>query len=131
MRQAPVLRVARPTDNISRLRNFYETGLGFVQLAAFEDHQGFDGLILGHAQWPYHLEFTHQRGHTIGRAPSADNLIVLYLPDHADWVAATTRMQRAGFDPAPSYNPYWDKDGRTFEDPDGYRIVLQNASWST
>ncbi len=29
---------------------------------------------------------------------------------------------------APS-NPYWDKLGRTFEDPDGYRVVLQNADW--
>lgn len=27
-------------------------------------------------------------------------------------------------------NPYWDRDGVTFEDPDGYRIVLQNAAWS-
>ena len=29
----------------------------------------------------------------------------------------------------PSLNPYWDVSGRTFEDPDGYRIVLQNAAW--
>ena len=28
-----------------------------------------------------------------------------------------------------SYNPYWDISGVTFEDPDGYRIVLQNATW--
>ncbi|TWF53150.1 VOC family protein [Neorhizobium alkalisoli] len=128
--QAPVLRIARPTDDIGRLRSFYETGLGFEQLAAFEDHQGFDGLILGHARWPYHLEFTHQRGHTVGRAPSADNLIVLYLPDRSEWTAATTRMQTAVFKPVPSYNPYWDQDGQTFEDPDGYRVVLQNSAWS-
>jgi hypothetical protein len=29
-----------------------------------------------------------------------------------------------------AFNPYWDRDGVTFEDPDGYRIVLQNAAWS-
>jgi hypothetical protein len=30
----------------------------------------------------------------------------------------------------PSFNPYWDRDGVTFEDPDGYRIVLQKAAWT-
>jgi len=25
----------------------------------------------------------------------------------------------AGFDPIPAFNPYWDRDGVTFEDPDG------------
>jgi len=28
-----------------------------------------------------------------------------------------------------AFNPYWDKNGKTFEDPDGYRVVLQRASW--
>ncbi|WP_420360213.1 hypothetical protein [Agrobacterium vitis] len=29
-----------------------------------------------------------------------------------------------------SYNPYWDNLGKTFEDPDGYRVVLQNSAWA-
>ena len=33
----------------------------------------------------------------------------------------------AGFQVVPSYNPYWDQDGQTFADPDGYRVVIQNA----
>jgi len=28
-----------------------------------------------------------------------------------------------------SFNPYWERAGRTFEDPDGYRVVFQNSSW--
>jgi len=31
--------------------------------------------------------------------------------------------------PVPSFNPYWDVRGKTFEDPDGYRIVIENAAW--
>jgi hypothetical protein len=42
----------------------------------------------------------------------------------------TIRMIVAGYEPVPSFNPYWDRAGRTFEDPDGYRVVLQNAPWS-
>jgi len=30
----------------------------------------------------------------------------------------------------PSFNPYWDRDGVTFEDPDGYRVVVQRAAWT-
>ena len=38
-------------------------------------------------------------------------------------------MIEAGFRPVPSYNPYWDQYGKTFEDPDGYRVVLANRTW--
>lgn len=127
---APVLRVARPTDDIARLRPFYEAGLGFTELASFEDHNGFDGLILGHPNAAYHLEFTHQHGHSVGRAPSQDNLLVLYLPDQQEWMRAVVRMEASGFAPVASYNPYWDINGKTFEDADGYRVVLQGAAWS-
>lgn len=40
------------------------------------------------------------------------------------------QMETAGFMPVQSYNPYWDRLGVTFEDPDGYCIVIQNADWS-
>lgn len=126
----PVLRVARPTDNITRLRPFYEAGLGFFELASFEDHNGFDGLVLGHPHWPYHLEFTHHHGHAVGGAPTQDNLLVFYLPEPDDWTAAVARMEAAGFSPVSAYNGYWDVNGRTFEDADGYRVVLQQAAWS-
>lgn len=123
------IRIARPTDNIAALLPFYQQGLGFVVLASFEDHEGFDGVMLGHPEAPYHLEFTHHRGHTVGKAPSSDHLLVFYLPDSEAWGQAVARMQLAGFSPIPSYNPYWDIRGQTFEDPDGYRVVLQHAAW--
>ncbi len=39
-------------------------------------------------------------------------------------------MKNAGYEPVPSYNPYWDKHGVTFADPDDYRVVLQNDTWT-
>lgn len=125
----PTLRVARPTDNIDALLPFYRDGLGLSVLGHFEDHAGFDGVMLGRPAAPYHFEFTHRRGHEVGRAPTQDNLVVLYLPEHDDWEAAVSRMRRAGFEAVPSYNPYWDRMGATFEDADGYRVVLQRAYW--
>jgi hypothetical protein len=86
--------------------------------------------VRGHAG-VYHLEFTHQHGHSVGRAPTPDNLLVFYLPDRIEWEHAVQRMIDRGYSPQPSYNPYWDVNGKTFEDPDGYRVVLQNAAWSS
>jgi len=123
------LRVARPTDRLDEVVRFYRDGLGFEVVGGFEDHDGFDGTMLGHPGSPWHLEFTHRRGHRVGRAPTQDNLLVFYLPDRHAWEAAVERMRHQGFLPVASFNPYWDRQGATFEDPDGYRVVLQNAAW--
>ena len=113
------IRIARPTDNLDALLPFYRDGLGFNVLYEFGGHGYFDGIMLGHPGAPYHIEFTKAHGHTAGRAPTEDNLLVFYL-----------RMRRAGFSPATAFNAYWDVKGVTFEDPDGYRVVLQNAAWA-
>lgn len=124
----PILRVARPSDDLSALLRFYRDGLGLELLCSFESHDGFDGIMLGHPNAPYHLEFTQAHGHTAGKAPTPDNLLVFYVPEPAEWQAAVDRMQHAGFAPVASFNPYWDRMGLTFEDPDGYRVVLQRAA---
>ena len=124
------LRIARPSDDLAAVRSLYETGLGFELLFEFNDHDGFDGLMLGHPHAGYHLEFTRKKGHLAGRAPTPDDLLVFYLPDRAEWNRAIARLQDAGYPSVPAFNPYWDKNGKTFEDPDGYRVVLQNAAWS-
>jgi catechol 2,3-dioxygenase-like lactoylglutathione lyase family enzyme len=123
------LRVARPTDDLAAVVGFYRDGLGFEVLYEFEDHDGFDGVMLGRKGAAYHLEFTRKAGHKAGRAPTEDNLLVFYLPDEAEWEAAVARLEGAGHGPVRAFNPYWDRAGRTFEDPDGYRVVLQNAGW--
>jgi len=125
----PILRVARPTNDIEALLPFYREGLGFEVLYQFEDHDGFDGVMLGQRGYPYHFEFTHHRGYIVAGAPSQDNLLVFYLPDLGEWRQAVDRMQAHGFAPFPAYNSYWDEHGATFEDADGYRIVLQQGTW--
>lgn len=54
---------------------------------------------------------------------------IICLPAPTDWHAAVQRMEAAGYAPVSVYNRYWDEHGRTFEDPDGYRMVLQRAAW--
>ena len=66
----------------------------------------------------------------VGRAPSQDHLLAFYLPEASEYQAALARMARAGFAPVKSYNPFWDEGGMTFQDPDGYRVVLTSRTWA-
>ena len=124
------LRFARPTDHLEEVLRFYTEGLGLTRLGSFEDHEGFDGVMLGIPGATYHLEFTRKRGHVAGPAPTRENLLVFYLPDAAEWQQSVNRLVAAGYQPVQSFNPYWDRSGRTFQDPDGYRVVLQNSRWT-
>lgn len=123
------VRIARPTDDLDALVPFYRDGLGLEVLHRFKGHDGFDGMMLGAPGAPIHFEFTHAAAHAAGKAPTRDHLVVFYLPQIDGWRAAVARMRAAGFEPVVSMNPYWDRLGLTFEDPDGYRVVLQNAAW--
>ncbi|KAH6873873.1 hypothetical protein B0T10DRAFT_610855 [Thelonectria olida] len=124
------LRVARPTNNINALLKFYCDGLGFHKIGEFRDHDDFNGIMLGHSGCGYHLEFTTKRGHDAGRAPTQDNLMIFYLPEPSDYNKAVSDMESAVGPAVVSFNPYWDDCGKTFEDPDGYRIVLANTKWN-
>ena len=123
------LRVARATDHLQVIAEMYQKGLGLDVLSHFEDHEGFDGIMLGNEDMSYHFEFTHHHGHIVGKASTQDNLLVFYAPDKIKWDERCKQMLAAGFKQVNSYNPYWDKSGRTFEDVDGYRVVLQNSAW--
>lgn len=60
---------------------------------------------------------------------SKENLLVFYEPEKKLWEEAVKKLEAAGGVRVESENPYWGKVGATFEDPDGWRVVLQNTSW--
>ena len=123
------LRVARPVTDVQRTTDMYCRGLALRALASFRDHDGFDGIMVGPAEADYHLEFTRSRQHPITPSPTPEDLLVFYFPSDSEWRLACERMDAAGFQRVGSFNPYWDARGRTYRDPDGYRVVLQNAAW--
>ncbi|MDA9525636.1 glyoxalase [Bradyrhizobium sp. CCBAU 11434] len=129
MKAQTLLRIARPTNDLDAVIAFYKVGLGLSELYRFEQHEGFDGVMLGRPGESYHLEFTRAHGHDAGRAPSKENLLVFYFPLRSEWEAAVSRMQNRGYCPVQPFNPFWETHGVTFEDCDGYRVVLQNSNW--
>jgi len=129
LKEQPHVRIARPVSSLARTQAMYCQGLGLQVVGSFENHDGFDGVMLGAPGGAYHFEFTVCRMHPVTPAPTTEDLVVFYLPDNAEWLSACDSMIAAGFELVASFNPYWDRDGRTFRDHDGYCIVLQRGAW--
>jgi catechol 2,3-dioxygenase-like lactoylglutathione lyase family enzyme len=130
-RSASELRFARPTDRLEEVARFYEEGLGLERIGGFDDHEGYSGVILGLRGRDLQLEFiTHADG-SPGEAPTAENLLVLYLGDADARDHAAGRLRALGGVEVEAENPWWDGLGAlTFEDPDGWRVVLVPGPWA-
>ncbi|WP_132373001.1 VOC family protein [Melghiribacillus thermohalophilus] len=120
-------RVARPTNQLEKVIDFYTKGLGLKPIGSFEDHAGYDGIMLGLPGSDYHLEFTSHKDGSPCPAPTRDNLLVFYIPDDRKLVAIAERLETMGYPEVEPENPYWNEKGVTIEDPDGWRIVLMNT----
>ncbi|MET8873698.1 VOC family protein [Nocardia sp. NPDC004278] len=119
------VRIARPTDRLAEVVRFYVEGLGLRELYRFENHAGYDGVMLGLPGTGYHLEFTTHVDGSPGTAPSAENLLVLYFSNESQMFDVAQRLGEFGVQPVPAENPYWAANGGlTFPDPDGWRVVL-------
>jgi catechol 2,3-dioxygenase-like lactoylglutathione lyase family enzyme len=118
------VRIARPTDQLERVTAFYRDGLGLRELHRFQRHAGYDGVMLGLPESTYHLEFTQRDGGSPCPAPSKDNLLVFYIPDPGELLRLRNRLEQLGYPVVEPENPYWSNSSVTFEDPDGWRVVL-------
>ncbi|MES2609116.1 MAG: VOC family protein [Pseudomonadota bacterium] len=123
------LRIARPVSDLARSVAQYTQGLGLEQLGSFKDHAGFDGAMIGTPGAGFHWEFTFCTSHPVVPAPTPEDLLVFYVPQPEAWQARCEAMRNAGFAETEPFNPYWASSGRTFEDPDGYRVVIQCTAW--
>ncbi|MNE84596.1 hypothetical protein D3C80_1815160 [compost metagenome] len=71
-----------------------------------------------------HLEFTRHAEGSSCPAPSFDNLLVLYITEPDAYDRLNERMQGMGYAPLEPENPYWLERSFTYQDPDGWRVVI-------
>lgn len=119
------LRVARHTERLDAVVAFYRDGIGLSEIGRFHDHDAYEGVFLAIAGTGAHLELTAGGEHG-GPQPHPESLLVFYLGDDEAVRAVTDRL---GLDPVAPANPYWADHGLTFEDPDGFRVVLVPERW--
>lgn len=116
-------RIARPTVDLPAVERFYVTGLGLDVL-----WRGQSNSLMA-VGWPtaaWHLELVHDP--QVTPHPTVEDLLVLYLGQQMDR-ELVARLQQHGGTQVAAHNPYWDANGVTIEDPDGYRLVLSQRTW--
>ncbi|WP_295821193.1 VOC family protein [uncultured Deinococcus sp.] len=123
------IRIARPSLDLRAAETFYTAGLGLSVLWRSSDDSFADLLMLGLPGAAWHLELTRPRAHPVQPTPTPEDLLVLYLGHPPDSVLVA-RLEAHGGMRVPAINPYWDTWGVTITDPDGYRLVLCQRTWT-
>lgn len=121
------LRVARHTTNIEKIKKFYVEFLGLEILGEFQGHDRYDGIFIGLPQKNWHLEFT-MSDHTPEHKPDEDDLLVFYSQDQTEFDTIIFRAAEMGYTDLVARNPYWNSKGKTYQDPDGFRVVIARPS---
>lgn len=77
--EAAQLRIARPTVNMKEVVSFYEEGLGLKRIGSFDQHEGYDGVMLGLPHQHVHLEITKHEEEESLPVPHPEQLLVFYI----------------------------------------------------
>jgi catechol 2,3-dioxygenase-like lactoylglutathione lyase family enzyme len=125
--KAAQIRIARPTDRLKEVVDFYTHGLGLNIIGSFNDHDGYEGVMLGMSDASVHLEFTQHVNGSPCPAPTRDNLLVFYFDTPTDYKKAVDQLKGIGAKEVEPENPYWNDKSISFEDPDGWGVVLFNG----
>ena len=116
-------RVARHTDNLEPIIKFYRDLLGLEVIGEFNNHDKYDGVFIGKVGLNWHLEFTTSE-ESPKHQTDKDDLLVFYLESEEEYISVKQKFDDNGLSSVQSKNPYWNNNGSTYLDPDGFRIVI-------
>ena len=122
------VRCAYPTGSLENIERFYGQLLGLPQIGSFARHEGYAGIMFGLPDARVHLEFTQVEHEVALPQWSVELLLVLYIPEKNAYAQLVAALQTAGVPRVLSENPYWERGGSTFLDPDGRRVVIYNGA---
>jgi ribosomal protein S18 acetylase RimI-like enzyme len=114
-------RVAHPVRDLDRSAAFYRDVLELPARGGFTGHDGYSGAVFA---LPGGGELELTVGPVEPRPGTDDDLLVLYAGTWADVQRVADELTVAGAPVVRPANPYWDRWGRTFLDPDGYAVVV-------
>lgn len=129
------IRIARHARSLGPIVDFYVGTLGLEILGEFKNHQQYDGVFLGHKNSEWHLEFTVSNEMPDHKADE-DDLLVFYVATIAEYNRLKDKFRANKIEEVAPKNPYWKKNGVSFSDPEGFRIVItlqnpQKAAWNS
>lgn len=118
-------RFARHTNNLEPLKSFYCNVLGLEILGGFENHDGYDGVFIGKVDENWHLEFT-KSSEIVEFNFAEEDILVFYPNSKLEYELLLEKLKHYSVELIKAKNPYWNENGISFLDPDGYRIAISH-----
>ena len=116
-------RYTRHSKNINRAIDFYGRVLGLKVLGELRNCKNYYSVFLGLPGESWHLEFIAS-DEGPANCPDENDLLVFYAESAGEFNIIKERFILNRVKRVEPKNPYWERNGITFEDPDGYRIVI-------
>ncbi|PXY47250.1 VOC family protein [Flavobacterium hydrophilum] len=120
-----ILRVARHTNDLKKIEDFYINILAFERLGGFQNHNNYDGVFIGKPDSDWHFEFTQSETEANHKFDE-DDIIVLYPDTIKKYNTVLESLLENNIPEITAKNPYWNENGQMFLDPDGYHIVISD-----
>lgn len=120
------LRIARHTNDLDRIIDFYTNVLMLVVKGTFENHDQYNGVFLSSSDNGWELEFT-QSNESAQHFFDEDDLLIFYL-ERDLLETMRSNLIHLKIPILTPKNPYWIKRSIYFKDPDGYGILLALTS---
>ena len=118
-------RIARHTDNLNSITDFYTQILGLTILGNFENHDNYDGVFLGKKGLDWHLEFTTSPEKSQHQFDE-DDILIFYPISSAEYENILNQIELNNISVIKAKNPYWNKNGVTIKDPDGFNVIISD-----
>ena len=118
-------RVARHTNKIEKISEFYTKIIGLEILGNFKNHSNYDGIFIGKPYKDWHLEFTttHEE---VNHQFDEDDCLVFYPESQYEYDAIIERLEINQIEIIISKNPYWNTNGISIKDPDGFVVIISS-----
>lgn len=118
-----ILRYARHTNRLQELESFYTEIAGLEKLGSFKNHNGYDGIFLGHKYANWHLEFTASKDFPKSKFDD-DDMLVFYVNSKIELSTIKRILTQKNIELQIPKNPYWKENGILISDPDGFKVVF-------
>jgi hypothetical protein len=118
-------RLARHTNKLKEIVNFYVNIIGLDILGEFKNHSGYDGVFVGRNNLDWHLEFT-QSNDLVKHKFDEDDILVFYPNTQIEYNKIMNALTNHNIIKIKAKNPYWQVNGITIKDPDEHNVIISN-----
>ncbi len=116
-------RYARHTNKINDITEFYTKILHIEVLGHFENHQNYDGVFIGIKGSDWYFEFT-TTDEIVTHTFDEDDCLVFYPTSQNEYDTIMENLSQYKVEIIEHKNTYWNENGISFLDPDGYCVIL-------